>query len=597
MSKVKQRQKEQYDIATQNFNAGCTLVNNHPLFYPLMNEVYVRRDKNSNYPENGLAFVTKDGYIMCNPKLRAEPEQWARALTHCLLHLGLEHFQLKEQPILWNMACDCVVEKFLNDLKFGTPLYGASLPMGIHDEERLYQRIQGSSEKEEYSGFGTAGEKVQDMIFEDDSRYGKPTRWSKLFAAGLSAAVRSAVSVASGELKNLCADPDESVKSKAYRAKQWFISSYPLLGAIAANFNLIEDYQICRRMEITIAAISPSLSEIYINPSYLLDDEEIRFVMAHEFLHAALRHDARLEWRDSYLWNVACDYVINQWLTEMGIGERPDGLLYDEQFKGMNAEAIYDRIVTDMRTYRKLATLRGVGLGDILPGQRSSSSDVDLDTFYRRALAQGLSYHQEQGRGYLPEGLIEEIRALSHPPIPWDVELACWFDEQFSPIEKTRSYARPSRRQSSTPDIPRPNWVVSQAAMDGRTFGVVLDTSGSMERGLLATALGAIASYSTARDVPAARVVFCDAEAYDAGYLRPDDIAGTVKIKGRGGTILQPGIDLLEKAEDFPSEAPILIITDGYCDKVILHGREHAFLVPQRANLPFVPKGKVFRMR
>lgn len=143
----------------------------------------------------------------------------------------------------------------------------------------------------------------------------------------------------------------------------------------------------------------------------------------------------------------------------------------------------------------------------------------------------------------------------------------------------------------------RPVFICSQAAMDGRTFGVVLDTSGSMERGLLATALGAIASYSAARDVPAARVVFCDAEAYDAGYMRPDDIAGTVKIKGRGGTVLQPGIDLLEKAEDFPKEAPILIITDGYCDKVVLHGREHAFLVPQGANLPFVPKGKVFRMR
>ncbi len=281
----------------------------------------------------------------------------------------------------------------------------------------------------------------------------------------------------------------------------------------------------------------------------------------------------------------------------MGIGERPDGLLYDDQFRGLNAEAIYDRIVTDIRTYRKLATLRGVGLGDILPGERKPSADVDLDAFYRRALAQGLSWHQEQGRGYLPEGLIEEIRALSHPPIPWDVELARWFDEQFTPIEKTRSYARPSRRQSSTPDIPRPNWVISQTAWNGRTFGVVLDTSGSMERGLLATALGAIASYSAARDVPAARVVFCDAEAYDAGYMKPEDIAGTVKVKGRGGTVLQPGIDLLGKSEDFPKEAPILIITDGYCDKVVLNGREHAFLIPQGAPLPFVPKGKVFRIK
>ena len=71
----------------------------------------------------------------------------------------------------------------------------------------------------------------------------------------------------------------------------------------------------------------------------------------------------------------------------------------------------------------------------------------------------------------------------------------------------------------------------------------------------------------------------------------------SVKVKGRGGTILQPGIDLLEESEDFPKEAPVLIITDGYCDKVVLHGREHAFLVPHGASLPFVPKGKVFRMR
>jgi len=600
MSKAKQRQKEQNDIAAQKFNAGCKMVSSHPLFYALWQEVSVRRDENSKYPADGLCFVTSNGYILCNPKRRAESEQWARALAHCLLHLGMEHFKEKEQPVLWNMACDCVIEKFLTDLKFGAFLPDSTLPAGINDEERLYQRLLELRDKVDYAGFGTAGEKIPDMLFESENRYrwhNKQPRWSKLFASGLSAAVRSAVRVASGEQDSLSADPNRSVNSAAYRAKQWFIASYPLLGAIAANFKLIEDYQICQRMEITIAAVSPALSEIYINAAYHLDAEEVRFVMAHELLHAALCHDTRQEWRDAYLWNVACDYVINQWLTEMGVGERPGGLLYDEQFKGLNAEAIYDRIVTDMRTYRKLATLRGVGLGDILPGERRTSADVDLDAFYRRALAQGLSYHQEQGRGYLPEGLIEEIRALSHPPIPWDVALARWFDEQFTPIEKTRSYARPSRRQSSSPDIPRPNWVVSQAILDGRTFGVVLDTSGSMERGLLATALGAVASYSSARDVPAARVVFCDAEAYDAGYMRPEDIAGTVKVKGRGGTILQPGIDLLDKAEDFPKEAPILVITDCYCDKVVLHGKEHAFLIPQGSNLPFIPKGKVFRMR
>jgi predicted metal-dependent peptidase len=162
-------------------------------------------------------------------------------------------------------------------------------------------------------------------------------------------------------------------------------------------------------------------------------------------------------------------------------------------------------------------------------------------------------------------------------------------------VEKRRSYARPSRRQSATPDIPRPGWLRPEEAVPRSTFGVVLDTSGSMDRTLLGKALGAIASYATARDVPAARVIFCDAAAYDAGYLPVAEIAGRVRVRGRGGTVLQPGIRLLERADDFPADAPILVITDGYCDHVRIR-REHAFLVPERARLPFNPRGPVFRM-
>jgi hypothetical protein len=39
-------------------------------------------------------------------------------------------------------------------------------------------------------------------------------------------------------------------------------------------------------------------------------------------------------------------------------------------------------------------------------------------------------------------------------------------------------------------------------------------------------------------------------------------------VRGRGGTILQPGVDLLQRAPDFPPDGPILIITDAGCDHV-----------------------------
>jgi len=103
--------------------------------------------------------------------------------------------------------------------------------------------------------------------------------------------------------------------------------------------------------------------------------------------------------------------------------------------------------------------------------------------------------------------------------------------------------------------------------------------------------------YSEARDVHRVRVVFCDAAAYDQGIMAPEEIAGAVKVRGRGGTKLQPGIDLLEKDKRFPKEAPLLIITDGACDRLNLRGRKHAYLMPWGSRLPFVPKAPVFRLK
>jgi predicted metal-dependent peptidase len=117
-----------------------------------------------------------------------------------------------------------------------------------------------------------------------------------------------------------------------------------------------------------------------------------------------------------------------------------------------------------------------------------------------------------------------------------------------------------------------------------------------MDRILLAKCLGTIASYSMARDVRRVRLVFCDAAAHDQGYVPAEEIADRVRVKGRGGTVLQPGIDLLENAHDFPENGPILVITDGDCDRVRIR-REHAFLLPEGRSLPFVAKGRVFAVK
>jgi predicted metal-dependent peptidase len=600
--KANKKEKEVTKHREENHVLGYQMVWQHPMFYLLDSYTHFQDWGPNSCPRNGLVVVSDQGGLYINPKTDAAPPEWAYAFAHCLLHLGMSHFEQRENPLAWNIACDLVIARFLAEFKFGRQPLDLSAPdIGAgQTEETLYTRFCREGIPERYLQYGTGIAGLPDMLWEDKKRewYGDEPEWSRLFAVGLKQAVAAAIDVAGGQSETLSSYRRRH-GSPANQAKIWVINHLPLLGALASAFEVVEDVSVCQRMHISVAAVDAQMQTIYFNPGAGLDEEQYRFVMAHELLHVGLCHQSRQEGRDHYLWNVACDYVINGWLLEMGIGDMPPiGALLDPELKNLSAEAIYDRIVGDMRRMSRLSTLRGKGLGDMMGSSDEwwkSRDGVGLDDFYRRCLGQGLVYQEQHGRGYLPAGLVEEIRALAQPPVAWDVELARWFDAMFAPLEKVRSYAQLSRRQSATPDIPRPRWVIRPEDEDSRTFGVVLDTSGSMDRTLLAKALGAIASYSIAHDVPAVRVVFCDAAAYDQGYMPPEDVAGRVRVRGRGGTILQPGISLLEKADDFPKDGPILVITDGECDRVHIH-HEHAFLIPDGCRLPFPPRGPVFKM-
>jgi predicted metal-dependent peptidase len=584
----------------------------------LAGAVYFRDDQ-SLTGVDAWAVVDERGYLTVNSERDGEPGEWAWVFAHLLLHLGLGH-TAKETRVLTpsgdydrvhTAACCVVVNRLAEIVRVGTPLsLLPELPGG--DEHTLARHWRETGLPPEFAALGTNDAKPCLVPVRPGWESDTPIAWDQKFALGLADAATESMTQAA-EARGQTAH--QKPMREWDHALSWFTSSYPLLGAVAAGFTLVPDADVARAWDIRIAAVDAVHGEIFVNPQASLTVEEWRFVLAHEMLHAALRHGDRAGGRDPYLWNVACDYVINGWLVAMAVGHLPEGGLYDQRLTGLSAESVYDTLTTDLRRARKLQTLGAPGRGDVLGdwlsepaaerrrGSRKAhtpmpwdrTAHVDLDDFYRRALTQGLEYHRSSGRGLVPYGLEEEIRALEHPPLPWDARLARWFDEHIRSPEPKRTYARSSRRQAATPDIPRPGKLRPEELAREETFGVVLDTSGSMPTELLGKALGAIASYATARDVPAARVVFCDAVAYDAGYVAPSDIAGRVKIRGRGGTVLQPGVDLLEGAEDFPQDGPILVITDGLCDRVRVR-REHAFLVPVGARLPFVAKGPVFRV-
>ncbi|MGH3249154.1 MAG: DUF2201 family putative metallopeptidase [Trebonia sp.] len=364
---------------------GIDAVRRHPALSPLANQARLHEARAGNLcPPSGWAVVASDGAIHLNPDRSGTPGDWSWAIAHCLLHLGFGHLEEggREEhsgrgeagfDLAWNLACCLTVNRFLERL-------GAGLQLGLAAETTSYDQLAEMSRGEAFlarrlrelgtdlnlSGVGVGGPDG-DLLHTGPATPAtlalpRGNDWPELLATGLARVAGDAVDAT----VDTTGGASRRRKSAWQQALDWFRANHPLIGAIADAFTLVEDADVCHAHGVRVAAVSPAAAELYVNPLYPLADGERRFVIAHELLHAGLRHDTRAEWRDPWLWNVACDYVINGWLVEMGVGESPDSALYDRALRGMSAEEVYDRIAADRRL-RKLATPRGVGLADVLP--------------------------------------------------------------------------------------------------------------------------------------------------------------------------------------------------------------------------------------
>jgi predicted metal-dependent peptidase len=577
----------------------------HYLLGPLIREMDfwgVDKDGPNALPAAAYCQIEVSGRVYFNRDLKLSREHWiaVMSLTALVLALGPAR-RLPVPSRVTDLAAQIAALHWWHQIRVGELPEHIDLPpeylqWGRLPIEDIASRLNVEPANEVLDGKWTLTRSSEPLL-----KTTKPARWTyrqpanyeQIFAQALVDNAKRALQLQ--HTADHPARPGTDPNSTAARAKRWLISHYPLLGSLLTEFDLVEDGDVCERMRISIAAIQISTGEIYVNPRRQLGLEQAKFVLAHEILHAGLNHSGRRQGRDPYLWNVACDFVINDWLVTMNLGIAPEGgLLFDEELRGLPAEDIYLKLAADLRVRRRLSTFRGedVDMLDDRPGKFFT----DREDFCRRALAQGLDYHQASGRGLLPAGLVEAIRTLNQPAIPWQARLAEWIQERCPLPERRRSWARPSRRQTATPDIPRPRFVEPEDGRATHTYGVIVDTSGSMDRADLGKALGAIVAYSQAQNVKEVRLVYCDASPYDEGYVPIDSLASRVQVRGRGGTVLQAAVNLLQGQRDFPKECPILIITDGLCEGDLAVARDHAFLVSPGMRLPFPTRKPVFQM-
>ena len=211
-----------------------------------------------------------------------------------------------------------------------------------------------------------------------------------------------------------------------------------------------------------------------INPKFFYDlsKEERLFTILHELWHVAKLHSIRRESRDPRLWNIACDYHINNLLLKENYSSFKITVMKDcfkdEKFKDLSEEEIYEEL---LKQYPN-------GLPDNEYSENNLSGDLEeLDQEEKsKAIAKVMEATQTaKAMGCdVGSGITSLLSKFIKPSINWKRVL---YKYMTALLDKSDySWRKPNRRFS---DIYLPSRVES----DGRLTHLLyfLDVSGSIE--------------------------------------------------------------------------------------------------------------------
>ncbi|NUT09726.1 MAG: hypothetical protein HOQ38_04560, partial [Nonomuraea sp.] len=258
------RRKPKVDPWRAEVLKGWGELTRHPLFARFHSDLDEADD--DELPAETWAVVTDDGDVRFHTKRRAPAEEWSWVFGHLLLHLGFGHADPRvcapkdvddDRPEpAYHAACCVAVERFLRTLKIGR--CPAPLPDELpeEDEVTLSERWRRLGVPPRYQPIGPADFRIGT---EETAKY---FDFQRSFAIGVAVAATSALDRAGAPRTPV----EGHVKGPWDVALGWFMSSYPLLGALAAGMKIVSDADLARGWDISIAAVSAEAGEIYVNP-------------------------------------------------------------------------------------------------------------------------------------------------------------------------------------------------------------------------------------------------------------------------------------------------------------------------------------------
>jgi predicted metal-dependent peptidase len=293
-----------------------------------------------------------------------------------------------------------------------------------------------------------------------------------------------------------------------------------------------------------------------------LSEAELRGLILHENLHKAFRHLTM--WKHLYkeqpvLANMACDYVINLMIVDSDPEGKdvklPEGGCFDEQYRGMDAQTVFNKLKKDAEN--------GSGAGD--QGgfdDHGWESAGEMTREEQEGLAKDIDQALRQGAilaGKLKGNVPREITDVLEAKVDWREALR-EFVTSFCADKDESTWRRPSRR-----------WIgqdVYMPSLIGESVGrivVAIDTSGSIGNEEIGQFLGEVRNICERVKPEGIDLLYWDTavaqhEKYEQDQL--ENLLASTKPNGGGGTSPQCIIDYMNDKK-IKAECAV-ILTDGY---------------------------------
>ena len=349
--------------------------------------------------------------------------------------------------------------------------------------------------------------------------------------------------------------------------------------------------------------------------------EECEGVLLHEGYHVILLHHIRMGNRNHKLWNIACDYAINNYIYDHTDFELPEGGLWDEKYDHMTAEKIYHILDNDDDALQDAINQMKEENGDsdseennsgnsddsdeverndtgeysstddsqqdaedgtdkydaipvsqgeiIMPtgedGEALSEQDIqEIESDVQRAMQLGDMMHRMRGDG--TSGVSDRLTQIKEAQTNW-VDILT--DLLSTDISNDTTWSRPHRRyQWSGLNLPS-----KMREPRIKKIAIAVDTSCSVSQHELNYFGAEVQSICEQIGIDEVLVCYCDTTVRknpetDEWWDRFDIASGEtieMKFRGRGGTEFDPVFNLLNDFTDDEDIDALIYFTDGEC--------------------------------